>query len=130
MAQHFIASIPASFLFVFGAALFYFQDRFMVLPLAMFTFPTVLFLGIPMAIAIDWLLKPIGNTKPVKRFFIESLLYVIAGVAATGILFLIVTGRFVSFSFKFYLLGASASYVYFLCLSFVRLKGSKASCSS
>ncbi|GED25146.1 hypothetical protein BAG01nite_12480 [Brevibacillus agri] len=94
MAERFLAGLLASFLFTFGAAIFYFQDRFMVLPTAMFTFPTVFVLGLPQSVAIDWLLRPLRSRKRSRVVvLLEALLYAVAGIAATALLLWLVTGE-------------------------------------
>ncbi|MET3287618.1 UNVERIFIED_CONTAM: hypothetical protein ABID98_000188 [Brevibacillus sp. OAP136] len=67
--------------------LFLFRDIDAVVPLAMFTFPTVLFIGIPFSFAIDLLMKPLRKQHKAIFFLVESLLYILAGMAATAILF-------------------------------------------
>ncbi|NRR21120.1 hypothetical protein [Brevibacillus sp. MS2.2] len=121
MAERFIAGILASFLFTFGIALLYFQDRSSVLLVAMFTFPTVFLLGIPQSLAIDWVMKRLPWNKGSLLFLLETLLYIVAGIIATMMLFLIVTHTF-KLLLKFYVLGVVASLLYFVCLRFLRRK--------
>lgn len=121
MAERFIAGILASFLFTFGIALLYFQDRSSVLLVAMFTFPTVFLLGIPQSLAIDWVMKRLPWNKGSLLFLLEALLYIVAGIIATMMLFLIVTHTF-KLLLKFYVLGVASSLLYFVCLRFLRRK--------
>ncbi|GAB1529544.1 MULTISPECIES: hypothetical protein [Brevibacillus] len=121
MAERFIAGILASFLFTFGAALLYFQDRSAVLFVAMFTFPTVFLLGIPQSIVIDWIMKRLPRNKGSLLFLLEALLYIVAGIIATVMLFFIVMHTFTLLP-KFYVLGVVASLLYFVCLRFLRRK--------
>ncbi|MGG4439299.1 hypothetical protein [Brevibacillus fortis] len=122
MAERFIAGILASFLFTFGTAFLYFQDRFSVLPIAMFTFPTVFLLGIPQSLVIDRVTKRLPWNKRSHLFLLEALLYIMAGMIATMMLFLIVTRSFAFVLSKFYVLGIVASLLYFGCLWFLRRK--------
>ncbi|MGO0062554.1 hypothetical protein ACTID9_21455 [Brevibacillus fluminis] len=124
MATRFLAGILSSFLFTFGAALFFFYDIDTVVPLAMFTFPTVFFIGIPFSFVIDLLMKPLGKQHKAIVFWVESLLYILAGVAATAILFWTISGSFRNVTGEIYLLGVIASYVYLLSLRFLRAKRS------
>lgn len=121
MAERFIAGILASFLFTFGIALLYFQDRSSVLLVAMFTFPTVFLLGIPQSLVIDWVMKRLPWNKGSLLFILEALLYIVAGIIATMMLFLIVTHTFILL-LKFYVLGVVASLLYFVSLRFLRRK--------
>ncbi|TQK74569.1 hypothetical protein FB479_101165 [Brevibacillus sp. AG162] len=121
MAERFIAGILASFLFTFGTALLYFQDRSAVLLVAMFTFPTVFLLGIPQSLVIDWVMKRLPWNKESLLFILEAMLYIVAGIIATMMLFLIVTHTFRLLP-KFYVLGVAASLLYFVCLRFLRRK--------
>ncbi|QDS33270.1 hypothetical protein [Brevibacillus brevis] len=121
MAERFIAGILASFLFTFGVALLYFQDRSSVLFVAMFTFPTVFLLGIPQSLIIDWVMERLPWNKGSLFFILEALLYIVAGITATMTLFLIVTHTFMLL-LKFYVLGVVASLLYFVSLRFLRRK--------
>lgn len=121
MAERFIAGILASFLFAFGAALLYFQDRSSVLFVAMFTFPTVFLLGILQSIIIDWVMKRLPWNKGSLLFLLEVMLYIVAGIIATMMLFLIVMHTF-TLLLKFYVLGVAASLLYFVSLRFLRRK--------
>ncbi|MGG4453281.1 hypothetical protein [Brevibacillus porteri] len=121
MAERFIAGILASFLFTFGVALLYFQDRYSVLFVAMFTFPTVFLLGIPQSLIIDWVMERLPWNKGSLLFILEAMLYIVAGIIATMMLFLIVTHTFVLL-LKFYVLGVVASLLYFVSLRFLRGK--------
>ncbi|MFC8686754.1 hypothetical protein [Brevibacillus porteri] len=49
------------------------------------------------------------------------MLYSVAGIIATIMLFLIVTHTF-KLLLKFYVLGVAASFLYFVCLRFLRRK--------
>ncbi len=120
MAQRFIAGIITSFIFTFGTALFFFQDRNMVLPVAMFTFPTVFLIGIPMSMGIDILMRNIRNYHYIIVFLIEGVLYIFAGYLATLILFGIISGELLRISIKFQVLGVIASCVYYLFLILLR----------
>ncbi|NRS16227.1 hypothetical protein HP398_07240 [Brevibacillus sp. HB1.4B] len=121
MAERFIAGILASFLFTFGIALLYFQDRSSVLLVGMFTFPTVFLLGIPQSLIIDWVMKRLPWNKGSLLFILEAMLYIVAGIIATIMLFFIVTHTFMLL-LKFYVLGVVASLLYFVCLRFLRRK--------
>ncbi|MBY0088483.1 hypothetical protein [Brevibacillus brevis] len=121
MAERFMAGIVASFLFTFATALLYFQDRFSVLPVAMFTFPTVFLLGIPQSIIIDWVMKRMPLNKRRHLLILEAMLYVVAGIIATMMLFFIVMHT-LTLLLKFYVLGVAASVLYFVCLRFFRRK--------
>ncbi|ASJ54802.1 hypothetical protein BP422_15230 [Brevibacillus formosus] len=121
MAERFIAGILASFLFSFATALLYFQDRSSVLLVAMFTFPTVFLLGIPQSIVIDWVMKRLPWNKGSLLFLLEAMLYIVAGIISTMMLFLIVMHTF-SLFLKFYVLGVVASLLYFVSLRFLRRK--------
>ncbi|MFF0825441.1 hypothetical protein ACFYU8_08600 [Brevibacillus sp. NPDC003359] len=122
MAERFIAGILASFIFTFGTALLYFQDRFSILLIAMFTFPTVFLLGIPQSLLIDWVMKRVRWNKRSHLFLLEAMLYMGAGMIATMMLFLIVTRSFAFVLPKFYVMGVVASLLYFGCLWFLRRK--------
>ncbi|MGG4449727.1 hypothetical protein HPY28_07405 [Brevibacillus sp. HB1.2] len=121
MAERFIAGILASFLFTFGIALLYFQDRSSVILVGMFTFPTVFLLGIPQSLVIDWVMKRLPWNKGSLLFILEVMLYIVAGIIATIMLFFIVTHTFMLL-LKFYVLGVVASLLYFVCLRFLRRK--------
>ncbi|WP_429845085.1 hypothetical protein [Brevibacillus sp. FIR094] len=119
MAARFIAGLLASFLFTFGVALLYFQDRSSVLFVAMFTFPTVFLLGIPQSLIIDWVMERLPWNKGSLLFILEAMLYSVAGMIATMMLFFIVTHTFMLL-LKFYVLGVIASLLYFFSLRFLR----------
>lgn len=126
MAERFLAGLLASFLFTFGAAIFYFQDRFMVLPTAMFTFPTVFVLGLPQSVAIDWLLRPLRSRKRSRVVvLLEALLYAVAGIAATALLLWLLTGELFKGISSFYWLGMTASLLYYACLLALRRQRKK-----
>ncbi|MGE5703806.1 MAG: hypothetical protein ACM32O_14865 [Clostridia bacterium] len=122
MPQRFLAGILSSFVFIFGAALFFFQDLDMVLPLAMFTFPAVFCIGLPMSWGIDILMRPCKKFSMYIVFIIEAALYGIAGISATFLLFWSVFGKILLVMPTFLFLGAMASCIYFLFLYWLRAK--------
>ncbi|MFS0557981.1 hypothetical protein [Brevibacillus sp. 179-C9.3 HS] len=122
MADRFIAGILTSFMFTFGTAFLYFQDRFFVIPGAMFIFPTVFLLGIPQSFVIDWIVKRLPLRRGSVLFLLEALLYIVAGVIATMLLFFMVTRSFTLVLPEFYVLGVAASLLYFVCLYALRRK--------
>ncbi|MGN7470130.1 hypothetical protein [Brevibacillus sp. SAFN-007a] len=125
MAERFLAGVMASFLFTLGAAIFFFQDRSMVLFVAMFTFPTVFVLGLPQSVAIDWLMRPLRTKRRAVVVLWEALLYAVAGIVATVLLLRIVTGGWRWALVSFYGLGMSASLLYYACLLVLRRQGKK-----
>ncbi|RNB53480.1 hypothetical protein EDM57_19480 [Brevibacillus gelatini] len=125
MADRFVAGIMASFLFTFGAAIFFFRDRFMVFPMAMFTFPTVFVLGLPQSVLIDWLLRPLHKKRNVLVVMLEVLLYAAAGVVATVLLLWVVARELRMANFSFYVLGMSAALLYYVCLLIIRRQRKK-----
>lgn len=122
MADRFIAGILASFIFTFGTAFLYIQDRNAVLPVAMFTFPTVFLLGLPQSFVIDWIVKRLPLSKGRVLFILEGVLYIVAGIIATLVLFFIVTQSFRLVLPKFYAMGVTASLLYFVSLWLLRRK--------
>ncbi len=94
MAERFIAGILASFLFTFATA---------------------------QSIVIDWVMKRLPWNKGSLLFLLEAMLYIVAGIIATMMLFLIVMHTFSMF-LTFYVLGVAASLLYFVSLRFLRRK--------
>ncbi|GAA4711723.1 hypothetical protein [Brevibacillus fulvus] len=120
MIQRLLAGFLSGLLFTFGSALLIFFDRNMVIPLAMFTFPTIFLLGIPMSIGIDLLLKRFRKSGSKAVFLAESVLYLLAGYVANLILFWAIAKELILPTAMFQLMGVIAAYLYFLNLYALR----------